>query len=161
MQDAIALANWIATLESKAVGELDTIFKEYYSERYPIAKDTFARSQMFNKVLGKVNYSITSNKSDACYIILQPTSHLFPQKQNIQAWLTRIVMRRIPSWLRRKILIKATETRPQVSFLPLVKDKGSVKPVYQASLSKTLAIMEKRAAVRGYDSTNVNAASPV
>ncbi|KAG0019607.1 hypothetical protein BGZ81_009672 [Podila clonocystis] len=118
MQDAIALANWIATLDSKDAGDLDTIFKEYYNERYPIAKDTFVRSQMFNKVLGK----------------------------NLQAKFTRIVMKRLPLWLQRRILIKATETRPQVSFLPLVEDKGTVKPIYQASLQKTLAILKKRSA---------------
>ncbi|KAF9382770.1 hypothetical protein CPB97_006942 [Podila verticillata] len=132
MQDAIAFANWIATLESKAVGELDTIFKQYCSERYPIAVDTFARSQMFNKVLGN----------------------------NLQARRTRIIMRRISSWLRRKIVIKATESRRRVSFLPLVEDKGSVKHVYHAILPKTLAIMTK-AAVRGHDATEVNAVSPV
>lgn len=55
-------------------------------------------------------------------------------------------MKRIPPWLQRKIVIKMTETRPQVSFLPLVEDKGTVKPIYQASLQKTLAILKRRAA---------------
>ncbi|KAG0331845.1 hypothetical protein BG000_010558 [Podila horticola] len=118
MHDAIALANWIAALESKDMIDLNLMFKEYHAERYPIAKDTFVRSQMFNKVLGK----------------------------NLQAKFTRIVMKRIPPWLQRKIVIKMTETRPQVSFLPLVEDKGTVKPIYQASLQKTLAILKRRAA---------------
>lgn len=58
MHDAIALANWIAALEPKDMNDLNLMFKEYHAERYPIAKDTFVRSQMFNKVLGKVTHHV-------------------------------------------------------------------------------------------------------
>ncbi|KAF9394277.1 hypothetical protein CPC16_011823 [Podila verticillata] len=116
MQDAIALANWIATLESKSVNDLDVVFKEYYAERYPVAKETFIRSRILSQILGN----------------------------NIQAKIIRTVLKYMPSWFRSRMLTKLSETRPQVSFLPLVKDKGSTTPVHQASLQKTLAIHEQR-----------------
>lgn len=53
-------------------------------------------------------------------------------------------MKRMPKWLLRKIMISMSVSRPQVSFLPLVEDKGQVKALYQASLQKTLAIIEQR-----------------
>ncbi|KAG0073990.1 hypothetical protein BGZ93_006799, partial [Podila epicladia] len=118
MQDAVALANWIASLESKDIKDLKLIFKEYHAERYPVAIVTSIRSQAFGKILGK----------------------------NLKAKIIRNVVKYMPSWVNRKMIIQATESRPQVSFLPLVEDKGSVKPIYQASLQKTLAILKQRAA---------------
>lgn len=46
-----------------------------------------------------------------------------------------------------KIQTRMCSHRPQLSFLPLVEDKGAAPPVYQASLQKTRAIREQRAAV--------------
>ncbi|KAG0350910.1 Vacuolar protein sorting-associated protein 29 [Podila minutissima] len=44
----------------------------------------------------------------------------------------------------RRFLIKMCQARPKVSFLPLVEDKGTEPPLYQASFEKTLAIFEER-----------------
>lgn len=54
MHDAVALANWICTLQTKALPEIEAIFKEYRKERYPIAKDMFATSKMMRYTGGKV-----------------------------------------------------------------------------------------------------------
>lgn len=51
----------------------------------------------------------------------------------------------MPRFLWLKFIIKTSSARPQLSFLPLVKDTGLVKPVPQASLDKTLEIIRKRA----------------
>jgi len=96
----------MAALESKDIKDLDMIFEEYQAERHPIAKETFIRSQAFGKILGK----------------------------NLQAKVIRTLVKHTPPWMQRKINTKATETRSQVSFLPLVEDRGSVKPIYQLSL---------------------------
>ncbi|KAF9411465.1 hypothetical protein BGZ94_001342 [Podila epigama] len=53
MHDAVALANWISTLRFPNVKELNTVFKEYHAERLPVARETFANSQLFTKMLGK------------------------------------------------------------------------------------------------------------
>lgn len=54
MHDAVTLANWINTIEIASVPNLETIFKEYQSERHPAAKDAFGASQLFSRILGKV-----------------------------------------------------------------------------------------------------------
>ncbi|KAF9216687.1 hypothetical protein BGZ59_008611 [Podila verticillata] len=54
IHDAITLANWLNILPSPSLANLDIAFKEYYKERYPAAKEAFARSQTFSKLSGKV-----------------------------------------------------------------------------------------------------------
>lgn len=60
--------------------------------------------------------------------------------------MARLLFKHMPPWLMRQVIIKACRARPQVSFLPLVQDLGTVKPANQPSLEKTLAIHEKRRA---------------
>ncbi|KAF9386070.1 hypothetical protein CPB97_004156 [Podila verticillata] len=112
MQDAVALANWINVLPSYSLKDLETIFKEYRAERLPVAKQTFETSQM----LGKVTAT------------------------NMKAKMTRFVTRHLPAWLWKVILTKMAADRPQVSFLPLVEDNGSLKPKAQPSLQKTISL---------------------
>ncbi|KAG0069260.1 hypothetical protein BGZ92_004709, partial [Podila epicladia] len=52
IQDAVALANWISTLQSPTPSDIETIFKEYRAERYPVAKSAFATSQIFKSLGG-------------------------------------------------------------------------------------------------------------
>lgn len=54
MHDAVTLANWIVTLQAPSLSELNTIFKEYRDERYPVAKEEYLSSQGFTDILGKV-----------------------------------------------------------------------------------------------------------
>lgn len=62
IHDAVTLANWIATLKSKSLPEVETIFKEYYTERYPVAKAAFKTSQQFSKLMTKV-------KKKLCFVV--------------------------------------------------------------------------------------------
>jgi len=39
MHDAVALANWIVSLESPSMVDVESAFKEYHAERFPIAKE--------------------------------------------------------------------------------------------------------------------------
>ncbi|KAG0340947.1 hypothetical protein BG000_010674 [Podila horticola] len=112
MQDAVALANWINVLPSHSLQDLENIFKEYRAERLPVAKQTFETSQM----LGKVTAT------------------------NMKARMTRFVTRHLPAWLWKVMLTKMAADRPQVSFLPLVEDTGSLKPKAQPSLQKTIRL---------------------
>ncbi|KAF8922851.1 hypothetical protein BGZ52_010855 [Haplosporangium bisporale] len=54
MHDAVTLANWIHTLRLPEVSDLETVFKEYQTERYPVAKAAFESSQLFTRLWGKV-----------------------------------------------------------------------------------------------------------
>ncbi|KAG0029272.1 hypothetical protein BGZ81_003979 [Podila clonocystis] len=52
IQDAVALANWISTLQAATLPDIEAIFKEYKAERYPVAKQAVATTQLF-KGLGE------------------------------------------------------------------------------------------------------------
>ncbi|KAI9240078.1 MAG: hypothetical protein BYD32DRAFT_193624 [Podila humilis] len=117
MHDAVALANWICALYPKKPADIDIAFKEYYNERFPIAKEAFAHSQLMSKMVGK----------------------------NLHSMAVKNYIRRIPSWLWKRIMTKPILARPQASFLPLVEDKGTKPVIRQPSLYKTLPILEKRA----------------
>ena len=54
IHDAVTLANWLSTLRVPREEEIEEVFKEYRTERYPVAKATFEASQMFTRNLGKV-----------------------------------------------------------------------------------------------------------
>lgn len=51
--------------------------------------------------------------------------------------IARFASKNMPVWLHRIAIAKMAANRPQVAFLPLVEDKGSVKPIPQPSLIKT------------------------
>ncbi|KAG0025899.1 hypothetical protein BGZ82_009789 [Podila clonocystis] len=121
MHDAVALANWICALSPKKPVDTDLVFKEYYQERYPVAKETFATSQMLSRLVGK----------------------------NFHSTAVKALIKKSPLWLWKRIVAKMILSRPQVSFLPLVEDNGTVPPIRQPSLYKTLALLEKRAKEEG------------
>lgn len=54
-------------------------------------------------------------------------------------------MKRIPSFLWKRLIIKLSASRPQVSFLPLIEDNSKARPLHQPSLHKTLAILKEQA----------------
>ncbi|KAG0347637.1 hypothetical protein BG005_011968 [Podila minutissima] len=117
MHDAVTLANWINTIEIPAVDNIEAIFKEYRKERHPVAKESFETSQMFSRILGKSMVSLVA----------------------------RAVMKQIPDWLWRRLMVRMSHMRHQASFLPLIESKGTVKPEHQPSLEKTLAILKQQA----------------
>ncbi|KAG0346663.1 hypothetical protein BG005_000616 [Podila minutissima] len=109
MHDAIALANWINVLPSTSNKDINMIFSEYKAERYPLAKKAFETSRMLSKLIEKTMVGA----------------------------IARFASKNMPVWLHRIAIAKMAANRPQVSFLPLVEDKGSVKPIPQPSLIKS------------------------
>ncbi|KAI1317683.1 hypothetical protein EDD11_007989 [Mortierella claussenii] len=117
MQDAVALANWISVLDSTTSTEdIEKVFQEYKDERYPAAASSFASGQALTKVSGT----------------------------GLKSRIVRFIARNMPHWLSRMAFKPIVAHRPQVSFLPLVKDEGTFPPTSQPSLEKTLAIIEAR-----------------
>ncbi|KAI1318948.1 hypothetical protein EDD11_005382 [Mortierella claussenii] len=116
IHDAAALANWISVLDSTAIEDTEAIFKEYYEERYPAALNSFNAGRRLSKVNGS----------------------------DLTAKIIRFITRNMPLWLHKLSLKSAVVYRPQVSFLPLVKDVGTFPASYQASLEKTLAIRKAK-----------------
>ncbi|KAF9931071.1 hypothetical protein FBU30_010900 [Linnemannia zychae] len=120
LYDAVSLANWINVLEKNTIAGLEFIFKEYVEERLPPAKASLIHSRNMANM-----YSRT-----------------------IKASMARFVSRNMPDFLWKSRLAKAASDRSQAAFLPYVEDVGTVPPLYQPSLYKTLAIIEARAAAK-------------
>ncbi|KAF9953853.1 hypothetical protein BGZ72_005104 [Mortierella alpina] len=107
--DAIALANWINALSSTSVEAIEVVFKEYKTERVRYAKEAQLQGSMMASVSAR----------------------------NFKAKLMRLLIKNMPARLNKQAQMKSAANRPQVSFLPLVQDNGSVKPAAQPSLQKT------------------------
>ncbi|KAF9320130.1 hypothetical protein BG003_007111 [Podila horticola] len=128
IHDAVTLANWFSTLQLATDEDLNKVFEEYRTERYPVAKEAFVTSQMSIRNLGK----------------------------NMMASFVRGMIKRLPRWLWRRIIIRMMAARHQASFLPLVEDNAKSKPLYQRSLHKTLAIHRELAKNRTVMTTENN-----
>ncbi|KAG0029856.1 hypothetical protein BGZ81_003346 [Podila clonocystis] len=115
IHDAVTLANWLSTLRLATEEDITNVFKKYRAERFPVAKANFVASQGFVKNLGK----------------------------NVLASVIRGMIKRLPPWLWRQIVLRQVQARHQASFLPLEKDRSKFKPLHQPSLHKTLPILKK------------------
>ncbi|KAG0378192.1 hypothetical protein BGX24_004534 [Mortierella sp. AD032] len=120
LYDAVSLANWINVLETNSIAGLEVIFKEYADERLPQAKAALVNSR---------NMANMSSRT-------------------FKASMARFVSRNMPEFLWKTKLAKSAADRSQAAFLPLVQDSGTVPPLFQPSLHKTLAILEAQAAKR-------------
>ncbi|KAF9427723.1 hypothetical protein BGZ94_004325 [Podila epigama] len=109
---AVTLANWIVTMQSSSQTEVDVVFKEYYEECHPAAKEALQASQWMTQVTGHSTASA----------------------------IARQVLKRTPLWVSNALIARMSMTRYQVSFLPLIENT----PQPQASLQKTLEILQKR-----------------
>ncbi|KAF9359645.1 hypothetical protein BGX34_008226 [Mortierella sp. NVP85] len=119
MQDAVTLANCIYELpENPTRTEIAKVFKDYQSERYPLAKNAYDTSHRLANVVGNRWYN-----------------HLL-----------RAVMKFLPKSVFTRSLYVMYAYRPQVSFLPPVKDRGTIPPSPQASLERARASAAARAA---------------
>ncbi|KAF9184637.1 hypothetical protein BGZ51_003221 [Haplosporangium sp. Z 767] len=116
MHDAIALANWINVLSSTSIEDAEEIFREFKEERYPAANAAYAMGAMMAQISAKT----------------------------FKAKIARFIARNMPKSIWRVSQSKNAACRPQVSFLPLVEDSGTVKPQYQPSLEKTRIILEDK-----------------
>lgn len=70
IHDAVTLANWMSTLRLAGEKQVVKAFKEYKTERYPVAKDAFKASQVFIKSFGKV-MNLLQGESER----MSPNSH--------------------------------------------------------------------------------------
>ncbi|KAG0037390.1 hypothetical protein BGZ82_002632 [Podila clonocystis] len=118
MMDAVTLANWINVLTiSSTHEEIETAFREYQTERHPMAVMAFADSQMMSKLVA----------------------------MNFTGKVVRFLSRHIPAWVNRMVFSRSVQYRPQASFMPLAPDRGSSPALPQASLIKTQQILADRA----------------
>ncbi|KAG0248160.1 hypothetical protein BG011_000413 [Mortierella polycephala] len=113
MHDAIALANWINVLPSTSIKNTAMIFRAYKNERYPAAREAYDNGHMMARMF----------------------------TWNFRAKIIRYMAKHMPPWMHNASMRMNVMNRPQVSFLPLAKDTGSIRPQYQPSLFKTLEMI--------------------
>ncbi|KAG0272623.1 hypothetical protein BGZ95_011601 [Linnemannia exigua] len=118
--DAVALANWINALPTTQVKDLEEAFKAYRNERQHVAQRAEGHSKQFCKFYGKAN--------------------------DRSASITRYIYKNMPFLIWKVVTKKIVANRPQASFLPYVKDNGSVSPADLESFRETLKIIHARAA---------------
>ncbi|KAG0202462.1 hypothetical protein BGX33_009698 [Mortierella sp. NVP41] len=107
MHDAISLANYLNALPLHPSAEdITTAFKAYHDERMPWVEASSGSSKMYRTMTSRT----------------------------ISGALIRTFAKHMPAWLQRKNAIRLSINRPQIAFLPLIEDTGSVRPAPQPSL---------------------------
>ncbi|KAG0253777.1 hypothetical protein BG011_006157 [Mortierella polycephala] len=109
MNDAVVLANYINTLETNDIMEIERILKEYKDDRYEAGKDAVKVSSNMMRII----------------------------KHDFMGTVFRKLLHNAPRSIWHTIRAKSSACRPQISFLPLVEDRGTCRPLYQPSLEKT------------------------
>ncbi|KAF9195123.1 hypothetical protein BGZ51_004550 [Haplosporangium sp. Z 767] len=109
MNDALILANYLNTLTNNNVEEVERVLKAYKEEQFPHGKAAVKTSA------GMTNFI----------------------KHDFMGFIARKIINNIPKSIWFMIRAKACAYRPQISFLPLVEDKGTYKPTHQPSLEAT------------------------
>ncbi|KAG0202796.1 hypothetical protein BGX28_004777 [Mortierella sp. GBA30] len=119
IQDAVTLANCLYELpEYPTTDDISRAFKYYQDERYPLAKTAYDTSHRLASVVG----------------------------QNWYNNILRTLMKYMPKSVFTRSLTVMYSYRPQVSFLPPVKDRGMIQPSPQPSLARARANAAARAA---------------
>ncbi|KAF9182239.1 hypothetical protein BGZ51_004857 [Haplosporangium sp. Z 767] len=99
MQDAVILANCIYDLDNVTPKNITAAFQDYYDQRYPHAKAMLENSQFISKAMNGQNWW--------------------------ERALRHVLLNYIPDWVQDRNYAKQTEYRPQATFLPLVKNRGT------------------------------------
>ncbi|KAG0024418.1 hypothetical protein BGZ81_007721 [Podila clonocystis] len=107
--DAVTLVNLLSTLQDDTRESIAAVFKEYHDRRAPLAKAAVDQSALLRQVF--------SGKGRAASL-----------KRNV-------VFNYMPDKVRQMLDDKRHENRPQLWFLPQVKDRGIVQPVSRISSS--------------------------
>ncbi|KAG0035130.1 hypothetical protein BGZ82_005384, partial [Podila clonocystis] len=110
LQDAAILANCIHDLDSASYDDIQKCFESFRAERYPHVKYQYDTSQFTAKFM----YGHTKKEKLIRALIF--------------GWL--------PTWMKKKGMVKDMEYQPQVNFLPLVEPRGSIVPLPQKPSKK-------------------------
>lgn len=143
MQDAVILANCLYDFEDSTPASITAAFQDYRDQRYPRARAMSANSRFISTVMaGQVRllfifhflawhysriYFITI-KAYPNMILVVFTSFFFPNR-TLQDWwerlLRNVLFYYVPDWLQQWVYGKMTEYRPQITWLPLVENRGT------------------------------------
>lgn len=116
MQDAMTLANLIYAMPSLSPSEIQTVFSEYRTERYPAAVEAFNASQTLSMLTGK----------------------------NFGSKVALFVAQNLPDFLWRLFVKKMVVSRLTMGFLKEVEPRGTVVPEEAASSVKAREVYRQR-----------------
>ncbi|KAF9155700.1 hypothetical protein BG015_008931 [Linnemannia schmuckeri] len=117
--DCISLANALYDMNTVSDDDIAKAFKRYKTERFPIAKSSVSGSRSFGKLL-----NFQGKLSD---------------------FIRTITFNKVPTWILRLATDKLHLHRPQLTYLPMVPDRGSAKAHVQDYSPKYLAkLVEQR-----------------
>ncbi|KAG0277548.1 hypothetical protein BGZ95_005750 [Linnemannia exigua] len=136
MQDAVVLVNCLYDLLDCSPESITAAFEDYKSQRYSHAKKQVAYS--------KLNAKVSSGQTFA------------------ERAIRHLVLNYIPASVKAKQFSKAAAYRPQIAFLPQIRDKGSIKSLPNRPSKRAMyeeSIQRKRRAVAVYDSSEVSAST--
>ncbi|KAG0320576.1 hypothetical protein BGZ97_013194 [Linnemannia gamsii] len=131
MQDAVVLANCLYDLTDLSPESLSAAFEDYRSQRFKEAKKQVTNS--------KINARISSGQTF------------------IEKIIRHLVLNFIPTSVRARQFSKAAAYRPQVAYLPMVTERGSVKALptrpSKRVMYEEMLVRKRRVVVTPYDST--------
>ncbi|KAF9426576.1 hypothetical protein BGZ76_002699 [Entomortierella beljakovae] len=99
--DAIVLANCLYAMKDNSEKSIHAAFKDYYDQRFEFAADAFKYSTNMSNILNGQKF--------------------------VQNLMRKVLLNYVPTWVFDQNILHLTSHRPQVSWLPLVKNRGTVK----------------------------------
>ncbi|KAF9199054.1 hypothetical protein BGZ49_010874 [Haplosporangium sp. Z 27] len=117
MEDAIALANCLYFMNDFSEKNIKSAFEDYYSLRYQYAETAFINSSSSSKILSGQ----------------KPSERFF----------RHLVLNYVPDWLIRWQVYRTTTYRQQITWLPLIKNRGKVPmlpQVFEGAASRAVDV---------------------
>ncbi|KAG0230820.1 hypothetical protein BGW42_000685 [Actinomortierella wolfii] len=105
MLDALTLANVLEACPTNHIDDVKRCLEAYVEEQFPIAEQAYA----------------TSTNVGAGW------------KRDFKGFITRLVTRILPDFIKKSLYGKPLHNRPQLAFLPYVEPTGSIPPNPQKS----------------------------
>ncbi|KAG0235858.1 hypothetical protein BGW41_000650 [Actinomortierella wolfii] len=105
MLDALTLANVLEACPTNHIDDVKRCLEAYVEEQFPIAEQAYATS----------------------------TSVGAGWKRDFKGFITRLVTRILPDFIKKSLYGKPLHNRPQLAFLPYVEPTGSIPPTPQKS----------------------------
>ncbi|KAG0007557.1 hypothetical protein BGZ80_004513 [Entomortierella chlamydospora] len=99
IKDAVVLVNCIYNMSDLSNKSINAAFASYYRQRYPDAEGLIKASSIYTKVMFGHKWS--------------------------DRLVRRVALSFIPDWLKMKMADKGLANRPQINWLPLIKNRGS------------------------------------
>lgn len=124
MQDAVILANLLHDLPSASPEHVVELFKEFQSDRLPLAKIQMDLSHRVGKVL-------LSSPTTSPLPSSPPSSPPSYSSSWTDSWMHKLMVRYLSKVYQRFSDAKTLADRPQAAFLTLVPNRGSTSPLPQ------------------------------